>query len=139
MALALPLIGAAASLAGGISQAQSLKNEAASLERKARDEGIKGKQLSAIRREQRNEVLATINAVRASRGIDIDSPGSVNFSQHNRDRSDENEAAELLGIKNNQETLKTQAVLRRRQAPFAILGSVSNAASSLSSLIPTGE
>lgn len=131
MSQAFSIVGAGASLMGGFSQARALKTEAAQLERVRRDEKVQAKQLSALRREQANQALATIDAVRAARGLSIDSPGGVNIRRVNLQRARDNENAEQLTSKNRQETLKTQAALKRRAAPFAILSGVGAAASSL--------
>lgn len=131
MSQAISFLAAPLSLASGLGQARALRTEAAQLERVRADEALKGKQISAIRREQVNEALATIDAIRASRGLSIDGPGGVNIRRVNRDRARENENAEVLSSKNRQETLKTQAALKRRAAPFAILSGVGGAVSSL--------
>ncbi|MCK5747358.1 MAG: hypothetical protein KAH44_14145, partial [Oricola sp.] len=115
------------------------KTEAKQIERSRKDEELRGKQISAIRREQTNEALATIDAVRVSRGLSIDGPGGVNIRRVNRDRARENENAEVLSSKNRQETLKTQAAMKRRAAPFAVLSGFASAASSLATVEWGGE
>jgi hypothetical protein len=139
MSQVFPIGGAGLSIMGGFSQARALKTEAKQIERSRKDEELRGKQISAIRREQTNEALATIDAVRVSRGLSIDGPGGVNIRRVNRDRARENENAEVLSSKNRQETLKTQAAMKRRAAPFAVLSGFASAASSLATVEWGGE
>lgn len=134
MSAAFPIIGAGLSLASGFGQARALKTEAAQIERVREDEKVKAKQISAIRREETNQALATIDAVRAARGLSIDSGSGSNLRRVALSRARENENAEQLSSKNRQETLKTQAALKRRAAPFAILSGVAGATSSLADL-----
>lgn len=129
-----PIISPILSIASGFSKAKAANTEAANLDRIASDKGLQAKQVSAIRREERNEALSTINAVRAARGLSIDSPGSSAIKARTRERADENENAEVLSIKNEQQTLINQAASKRRSAKFAVIGGFGKALTSIAGI-----
>ncbi len=124
-------INAGSSIAAGFGRARALRTEAAQLDRARRDERISAKQRADIQRTNLTEALATIDSIRASRGLSADSAGGLNIRRVARERSRTNENAEQLSSRNRQETLKTQAALKRRAAPFAILGGAVQGATSL--------
>lgn len=132
MSQALEMVPVVGGLVQGLGQKAALKSEAKSLEYQARAEKLRGKQISAVRRQELNETLATIDSIRVSRGLSIDSPGGANIRRQNRVVSQTNENAEVLSSKFRETDIKTQAAAKRRAAPFALLGGVMNAAGSLS-------
>lgn len=125
---AVPVVG---SIVGGLGQRAALKSEAKSLEYQARAERLRGKQISAQRRAELNEALASIDAIRVGRGLGLDSPGGANLRRVNVRNAETNENAEVLSSKFRETDLKTAAAAKRRAAPFALIGGIANAASSL--------
>lgn len=131
MSAALQMVPAVGGLVQGLGQRAALKSEAKALEYQAKAEQLRGKQISAVRRQELNETLATIDSIRVSRGLSVDSPGSVNIRRQNRSVSQTNENAEVLSSKFREMDIKTQAAAKRRAAPFALLAGITNAAGSL--------
>jgi hypothetical protein len=124
-------ISAGASLVGGFQKRAALKSKAKALELQAKGERLRGKQISAIRRDQLNATLANIDSIRASRGLSIDGPGGVNIRRRNRITSQTNENAEVLSSKFRETDIKTRAAAKRRAAPFALLTGFASAGASI--------
>ena len=130
MSQALQVIPVVGSLAQGLGQRAALKSETKSLEYQARGERLRGQQISAVRRQELNEVLATIDSIRVARGLSIDSPGSANIRRTTRKNSQTNENAEVLSSKFRETDIKTQAAAKRRAAPFALLAGIASSSAS---------
>lgn len=123
---AVPIVG---SLAQGLGQRAALKSQAKHLEYQANAERIRGKQISEVRRQELSEALATIDTMRVGRGLSMDSPTAVALRRRTTQNSRNNENAEVLSSKFRETDLKTQAAAKRRAAPFALIGGITNAAS----------
>lgn len=133
MSQVLASVSALGSIAGGFGQAAALKTEARNLEFQAKAERLRGKQISAQRRDQLNETLSAIDSIRASRGLATDSLGGMAIRAKQREVSRNNENSEVLTSKFRETDLKAQARSRRRAAPFAIIAGFAGAAGSLAS------
>lgn len=128
MSAALALTGIAGTLLSGAGESAALKSEAKSLEYQAKAERLRGKQISAARRDDLNDTLATIDAIRASRGVSLDSPSAVAYRRHVVKTSQTNENVEVLSSKFRETDIKTQAAAKRRAAPFTLLAGISRSA-----------
>lgn len=136
MSQLFPIAGAAGSIIGGLGQRAALKTEARHLEFQAKAERLRGKQISAARRDDLNETLAAIDSIRTSRGLEADSIGSLAIRREQRQNARTNENAEVLSSKFRETDLKASAASRRRAAPFAVLSGVANAGSIIASAFP---
>lgn len=131
MSQALAVVSAGASIAGGIGERAALKTQARHLEFQAKAERLRGKQISAARREGLNETLAAIDSIRQSRGLDAEGLGSLAIRRKQRENSQANENAEVLSSNLREVDLRAEAAAKRRAAPFALLGGVASAAGTL--------
>lgn len=140
-ALQLPSVGF--SLASGLEQSRGLKTQARSLEDAARIERLRGKQISAARREELVTSLSALDAFRAGSGLSVDSPSALAARDRVLSDAFEAENADLLGSNLREQSLLQQAASRRRAAPFAVLGGVTQALSGLAEIAqnsaPSGE
>lgn len=119
-------VGAATSLVSAVSGFQGARSQAKALERRAEQEELRGKQISAANRKQLLESLQTIDALRSGNGLSIDSPGAAVARRETREIATENELAQVLSSNFQQDDALSQAAARRRAAPFIFLEGATN-------------
>lgn len=86
IAVATSVAGAGASIYSGIQQGKALNQQADAARIEAEIAGIRGKQVSASKRDELNRVLAAIDTMRTSRGVGLDSP--TGFAIRRKQRED---------------------------------------------------
>lgn len=106
---------------GGRAQASALKTEGVMLEREAKAEEVRGKQISAARKSQLVDALSALEVGRAAGGISIDSPSLIALRKRQIDTFEAAENAEVLSSLQRRDGLKAKAAAKRRAAPYAAL------------------
>lgn len=132
-------VSAGASLLGGFGQARSMDAQAKAAEYRAKGLKLQGKQVAAERAMELNSILGTIDAIRAGRGVSLDSPTAMVIERARKNRSDAIGNAEQLEIAQGITDAKYSASELRRGKKFAIIGGIAQAAGSLASMASLGK
>lgn len=132
--LAIAAVGSSAlsgfsAIQGGRTEAARLKSQAKMQEYNAKIAELRGKQVSADRREELNSTLAAINTIRASRGVGMDSPNAAAIRKQTREQSQRAETREVLSERLGAVSARTEASQLRGAAPFAVLSGFAKGAS----------
>lgn len=130
-AVPMMVISAGASLLGGIGQARSMDAQAKAAEYRARGLALQGKQVAAERAMELNQILGTIDAIRAGRNVSLDSPTAMVIERARKNRSDAIGNAEQLEIAQGITDAKYSASQLRKGKKFALIGGIAQAAGSL--------
>lgn len=132
-------VSAGASLLGGFGQARSMDAQAKAAEYRAKGLKLQGKQVASERAMELNSILGTIDAIRAGRGVSLDSPTAMVIERARKNRSDTIGNAEQLEIAQGITDAKYSARELRRGKKFAIIGGIAQAAGSLASMASLGK
>lgn len=109
-------------------QKKQLNAEARLAERQAQDIDLQALQSSGQRRAALNDSLSTIQAMRASSGLDLDSPTAVAIERQVRKDAVTNEQIEQVGFNNQKYAARYGAQIKRAGAKNAMKLGYLNAA-----------
>lgn len=132
-AAAINIASAAASIYSGIQQGKAYEQQADAARIEGEIAGIRGKQMSAAKRDELNRVLSAIDTMRVSRGVGLDSPTSFAIRAAERERAKYAISAQQLGTRLEQFRAQTQARGLEQAASLAPLSGFVQAAPSLAS------
>ncbi len=135
----LMVASAGASLFGGFAEARGMDAQAKAAEYRAKGLKLQGRQVGAERARDLNQVLSTIDAIRAGRNVSLDSPTAMVIERANKNRSDAIGNAEQLEIAQGITSEKYSASQLRKGKKFAVIGGFAQAASSLASAATMGK
>ena len=121
------------SLAQGIFGAKADNTEAKALELQSKQNRLRASQIAHANREEFNARMSSLRAASAGRNVSNDSYGAMRVRQVARRRARNNENAQVLTEKQNEQALLNKAAARRRAAPFKIIAGIAGAGSSLAS------
>jgi hypothetical protein len=123
--------GAAGSLAGGFMEAKGLDAQANAADYKARNLALQANQTKATRAVELNDTMATIDAIRGSRNVSLDSPTAMVIERARKQKSDDVTNAEVLGIRQGITEANYEAKNARSGKKWALASGVLGAAGSL--------
>lgn len=83
----LNLLAAAGTIYSGLQQKKALEAQAGFAEYEGQIAALRGKQISAEKRDELNRVLAAIDTMRVNRGTGLDSPTGVALRKGQRERA----------------------------------------------------
>lgn len=109
-------------------QKKQLNAEARLAERQAQDIDLQSLQASGQRRAALNDSLSTIQALRASSGLDLDSPTAQAIERQTRKDAVTNEQIEQVGFNNQKFAARYGAQIKRAGAKNAMTTGFLNAA-----------
>lgn len=101
-------------------QKKQLNAEARLAERQAQDIDLQALQVSGQRRQALNDSLSTIQALRASSGLDLDSPTAVAIERQVQKDARINENIEQVGFNNQKFAARYGAQIKRAGAKNAM-------------------
>jgi len=127
IAIASSVASAGASIYSGIQQSKAYDAQSQAARIEGEIAGIRGKQISAQKRDELNRVLASIDTMRVSRGVGLDSPTSFAIRQNERERSRYARGAADLGTRLEQFRSNTAARGYSQAANSAYVGGFLNA------------
>lgn len=119
-AIGSSVISAGATIYSGMAQKSALEAQAGMARYEGQIAELRGKQISAEKRDELNRVLAAIDTMRVSRGTGLDSPTGVALRQANREQSDFARNASVLTERLNAVRAQTQAQSYAAAAPVAM-------------------
>lgn len=115
---------AGSTILGGLGEAQGMKEQAKLAQYNARLSDLRATQISASRREELNQVLATTQAIAGSSGIDLSSSTLLNLKRQTRRDAQDAENAEVLGERVRGVNFRTQERDLKRGATLVGITSV---------------
>ena len=114
---------AGAQVLGGLGEAKAMKEQAKLAQYNARMSDLRATQISAARKEELNQTLATTQAIAGSSGIDLSSSTLLTLKRKIRQDSRDAENAEVLGERVRGVGYRTQASnLRKGSTMVAVTG-----------------
>ena len=128
-AVGASVIAGGASIIQGQAGAASQRAQAKAAEIEARYADLRAKQIGAQRTEEINDVVASVNLIRANRGAGLDSATGRAIRKDRRKRGREARRAEILGIKAGRDSSLARASYLRSQSKVTETLGFINAAS----------
>lgn len=116
------VLSAASSIVGGFAQKSQSDAEAAQYEQNAKNAITAGDQADYQRRTDLNSTLSAINAMRASRGLEVTSPTGMAIAADRTDRAEKAIDQSNLNYRQQSQSNKTQAGISRSQGRAALIG-----------------
>lgn len=130
---ALPIIAGAASIAGGVAKRSAYRSQAAAADFEARQYDLRAKQVSADRRKELNDALASLAVSASQRNVSSNSPTAAAIRAKTVQDSKDAEGREVLGEKNAAFSKRYEAAGHRRAGTYALIGGLAGGISSLAS------
>jgi hypothetical protein len=122
MAIAATALSGIAEISGGISANSQARAEAAQYDQNAKAALTAADQSESLRRQDLISTLSSIDAVRASRGLDVASPTGQVVAQNRTTRAEQGIDTENLNYRTQSQAYKTKAGIARSEGSAALLG-----------------
>lgn len=135
LAIGSSLVSGFSSIASGLNESAQMRSQAAAAEYNAQISDIRATQISADRKDELNAALGSINAIRSTRGVSLDSATGRAIRNDRRRRARDAENTEVLGERLNGMSLRNEASGLRRASKWA---KISGFAKSLPSFAQAG-
>jgi hypothetical protein len=133
MGAAGDIISGVANVVGGFGRAAARRSAAKVAEYEAGITGIQADQQRAVRKNELNSTLSTIEAIQAARNVDPDSPTGRAIRASRRRSAREAIMQEQLGFTLQKVSKRSRAQAERDAAPFEIVSGFGRAAGDFSS------
>lgn len=122
MMLGATVLSAGGSIVGGMAQNSQSRAEAAQYDANAKASLTAADQSESLRRQDLLSTLSSIDATRASRGLEVASPTGMAIRNNTTARADQAIGTENLNYRTQSQSYKTQAGISRSQGQSALIG-----------------
>ncbi len=116
---------------GGFQKRAGLRSQAKAREYQAKVSDLRAAELASDRRQELNEAIGAIDVIRASRGLDPDSPTAQAIERRTKIESADAERREVLGERFRGVGLRTEARQFRSAGTAAAIGGIGQGLSSI--------